>query len=98
MIKAFQIRAARAMAGLSIEDLAATTGLSAQDLLMIEKEDQPRTASAAFESVRHALEQAGVGFFEVAEASFGGPGVFMKQKLGSSDGIRPENLDATNDD
>ena len=51
-----------------------------------------------FEEVRLALENAGVLFIASGNHDEGGPGVRLKARAGSDEGIRPENLNSANDD
>ena len=97
MITGMQIRGARAMTGMSIDELAAASGLAPDIIEALEDGDgvgEPR----AFLAAKHALEAAGVIFIPSGGQDEGGPGVRLRARSESDDGIRPEFLNASNDD
>ncbi|PZM16889.1 DNA-binding protein [Rhizobium tubonense] len=96
MITAAQIRGARAMVGLSTEDLAADSKLPVASIQTIES-DIASADAKAITAVRAALEARGILFLPSGSQDSGGPGVRMKS-WDEEEGIRPENLNATNDD
>jgi DNA-binding XRE family transcriptional regulator len=97
MITGTQIRGARAMTGMSIEELANAAGLSTQTVSALEHgtgTGEPQ----AFLAAKHALEAAGILFIASGNHDEGGPGVRLKARPNGDDGLRPEELNATNDD
>ena len=95
MITPAQIRAARAMIGLSLEELAAAVKLPPSNIEALEKDGSadPKALSA----LRAELEARGVLFLASGSKEAGGPGIRLKS-WEEDGGIRPENLNATNDD
>jgi DNA-binding XRE family transcriptional regulator len=87
MIIATQIRGARAMTGMSKEQLAAASGLPVDIIETLER-DEAQGEPSAIIAVKVALENHDEG----------GPGVRLKARAGSDEGIRPENLNSANDD
>ena len=95
MLTGTQIRAGRAIAGLSIEELAAATGLSMEALN--EAETSTAVDPAVVERLRLTLEAKGVVFLAAGEDNPGaGPGVRLRQRA-KDEGIRPQNLSSAND-
>lgn len=97
MITGTQIRGARAMTGMSIEALADASGLTAGEIAALEDggdDGEHRTLSA----VKQALEAAGIIFIASGNHDEGGPGIRLKARDAGDDGLRPEELNATNDD
>ncbi|CAD7033109.1 XRE family transcriptional regulator [Pseudorhizobium endolithicum] len=95
MLTGIQLRAGRAIAGLSIEELAAATGLSAAAIT--EAETAAAVDPAAAERLRLSLEAKGVVFLAAGEDNPGaGPGVRLRQR-NPDEGIRPQNLSSAND-
>ncbi len=94
MITTEQIRAARAMIGLSVQELAAESGLSVEDILTLERGE---TAGSESLRLRQCLENRGIVFLAAGEDDPGvGPGIRLRQRP-AQDGMRPENLNAEND-
>jgi transcriptional regulator with XRE-family HTH domain len=96
MITAAQIRGARAMLGLSAERLAADSKLSVETIATLEI-DVANAGAKALHAVRDALEAHGILFVASGSEEAGGPGVRFRH-WEEDGGIRPENLNATNDD
>ena len=95
MLTGIQLRAGRAIAGLSIEELAAATGLSTTAIT--EAETAAAVDPAAAEGLRLSLEAKGVVFLAAGEDNPGaGPGVRLRQR-NAEEGIRPQNLSSAND-
>jgi hypothetical protein len=95
MLTGIQLRAGRAIAGLSIEELAAATGLSTTAIT--EAETAAAVDPAAAERLRLSLEAKGVVFLAAGEDNPGaGPGVRLRQR-NAEEGIRPQNLSSAND-
>ncbi|MBT9368361.1 helix-turn-helix domain-containing protein [Rhizobium sp. CSW-27] len=94
MISKEQIRGARAMLGLSPEDLAGASGLSTNEVLAAERGE---TAGIDLYRLRLALEGRGIVFLGAGEDDAGaGPGLRLRQPP-MDEGIRPENLSSAND-
>lgn len=78
MIGASQIRAARALLGLSAADLANLSGVPHRTIQRFEAaEDVPPSRGGTLDRVRNALENEGVEFFGDPVAS---PGVRLNRK------------------
>lgn len=97
MITATQIRGARAMIGMSIEELAAASGLPVETVMALENGEFAGEPHALFD-VRSTLEAHGIIFLSSGNQDEGGPGIRLRARTSSDDGIRPENLNAANDD
>jgi len=79
MVTAAQIRAARALLGWNGVQLAQAAGVSLQTIRRMESDLGPGRSSAAnVDSVRRALESAGILFLEGDDAGTVGPGVRLK--------------------
>ena len=72
MISPHQIRAARALAGLSQTQVAEAARVSSMTVKRAEGSGKPAASAAAVAAIRSALEAAGVVFIE---ENGGGPGV-----------------------
>ncbi|MBO9098048.1 MULTISPECIES: helix-turn-helix domain-containing protein [Rhizobium] len=96
MITAAQIRAARAMTGLSLQQLADAARLSSAEVEAIETGTEPAN-SHAVSAIRAALEASGIQFLADGSQDGGGAGLRLKHTHGD-EGTRPENLNSTNDD
>jgi transcriptional regulator with XRE-family HTH domain len=95
MLTGTQLRAGRAMTGLSVADLADATGLSTS--VIDEAETATAVDPAVVERLRLALEAKGVVFLAAGEDNPGaGPGVRLRQR-GIDEGIRPQHLSSAND-
>lgn len=77
MLTPVQLRAARAMAGLSQRELAAASGVGAQTIKNIEGGGQDPRLSTAM-ALRRTLEALGIVFMDAGEHKDGGPGVRLK--------------------
>lgn len=90
-----QSRAGRALLDLTQTQLAEAAKLGQSTVIDFER-SRRSVSSEAVRAIRAALEAAGVEF--IAENG-GGAGVRLRKPTGVLDeGIRPEHLDATNDD
>ncbi|PST21128.1 DNA-binding protein [Rhizobium sp. JAB6] len=96
MITSAQLRGARAMLGLTVETLASESKLPVSAIEALETEG-PAADMRALAAVRSVLENHGVLFLAGGSDGTGGPGIRFKH-WSDDDGIRPENLNATNDD
>lgn len=97
MITGAQIRGARAMIGLSLEELAAASNLSTDIIRTIEQAGHAEEPGA-LSAIKAALELRGIIFLASGNQNEGGPGIRLRTRDDSDDGIRPENLNAANDD
>jgi transcriptional regulator with XRE-family HTH domain len=76
MITAAQVKAARALLGLSQSELAEKTGLGIATVKRLELSTELRGAATTLWKVQTALEEAGVEFLPASDES--GPGVRLK--------------------
>ena len=91
-----QIRAARAMLGLTIDEVAAITGLSEAS---VEDAERPGAdGGAVLRILTDALEGRGVLFLSTGDEEGGGPGIRLRRPPHADDATRPEHLNAANDD
>lgn len=97
MITPAQIRAARALLGLSVDQLSAKSGVSAFLILQVEDEKAATLDQATMLTLRGALERAGICFLADGDCPPGGMGVRLAARQDTDEGLRPENLNATND-
>lgn len=81
-------RAARQVLGWSQERLAAVAGISVTEVAAIESGDWQGAVSAI---LRRALETGGIRFLEQE-------GAVVLRKTAPDDGLRPDELNASNDD
>lgn len=96
MITPYQLRAARALLDLSKTDLAEKASVTREQLVSAETNPDQRE-TAVFDAIESALVAAGIAFIADGEDG-GGPGVRLKHAIGVEAGIRPEDLNAANDD
>ncbi|MFK0163869.1 helix-turn-helix domain-containing protein [Rhizobium sp. NPDC090279] len=96
MITSAQLRGARAMLGLTAEALASESKLPVSTIEALET-GSGSPDMRALATVRSILESRGVLFLAGGSDGTGGPGIRFKH-WSENDGIRPENLNATNDD
>lgn len=95
MVTGHQLQAARVLAGLSVAELSARASLTPLDLERLEAvgaNDLPESDRAAT-AVQAALGQAGIRFTDQ-----GGRGVLLLPSGPVDEGMRPEALNAENDD
>ncbi|SSC68256.1 helix-turn-helix domain-containing protein [Ciceribacter selenitireducens] len=97
MITPAQIRAARALLGLSVDQISAKSGVSAFMVLQIEEEKSASPDQAVLLALRSAFEHAGIAFLADGDCPPGGMGVRLAARHDTGEGLRPENLNATND-
>lgn len=97
MITPAQIRAARALLGLSVDKLSSLSGVSAFMIIQVEEEKSAKPDQAALLSLRQAFERTGIVFIADGDCPPGGMGVRLAERHDHSEGLRPENLNATND-
>lgn len=90
-----QCRAARALIDMTQLELAEASGLGLSTIVEFEKQHHAAT-NASEVVIQSTLEAAGIDF--IAENG-GGAGVRLRKPNGKRDeGLRPDQLDATNDD
>lgn len=86
-----QIKAARALLGWTRKDLADRTGVTSETVQVVEKDDVALEALSSTRSrLCRTLESGGIAFL-----NGGATGV---QIASSDEGMRPEDLNASNDD
>jgi transcriptional regulator with XRE-family HTH domain len=79
VIMGSQIRAARAILRLTLQDLADASGVSVATIIRAEKSDGPSSMTRAnLTALRQALEKAGAMFIE---QDGGGPGVRLREPV-----------------
>ena len=88
-----QIRMARAAVGWGVRELAEKAGVTASTVTRIENGSDARQSTIA--AIRAAFEAAGVVF--IADNG-GGPGVRLGKPVPEPDSIRPDQLNASNDE
>ena len=81
MISAAQVRAARALVGMTQEDLAAAAGLSGQTIKRMEALGTERSSAGNVVALQRALEAAGVQFIP---ENGGGAGVRLAKPTEAS--------------
>ncbi|MBB3609035.1 DNA-binding protein [Rhizobium sp. BK602] len=96
MITSAQLRGARAMLGLTAETLATESKLPVTTIQALEMDTNAADARA-LAALRSVLEAHGVLFLANGSDGSGGAGIRFKH-WADDGGIRPENLNATNDD
>ena len=79
-MKAIQLRMARAAVGWGVRELAQKAGVTANTVTRIENGSDARQST--MESLRHALEAAGVVFID---ENGGGPGVRLRKRQQKKD-------------
>lgn len=96
MFTSAQLRAARALLGLSREALAAAAGIEPSEVAAAEA-DSAALATESQRMLHEALEAAGAVFIAAGEGGAGGPGVRLRDGA-AEPALRPEELNAANDD
>ncbi|MGV8939220.1 MAG: DNA-binding protein [Allorhizobium sp.] len=97
MINSAQIRAGRALLGLTVGELSVVCGLDTDTISAIEQVSATPSDTIQLEMLRRTLEELGVSFLSDGDLVLGGPGVRLTDRSPISDGTRPENLSAAND-
>lgn len=85
------------MIGLSLEELSTASNLPLSAVAAVETEDAA-PASNIVHALKATLEAHGIVFLASGNLDAGGPGIRLKLRDDEDDGIRPENLNSTNDD
>ncbi len=96
MLTTSQLRAARAMIGISIEELAEAAGV-AGDTIRATEASAGNAEPELSEKLKRVLQSRGIIFVAAGQQDASGPGVRLHQQP-ADEGIRPQNLNATNDD
>lgn len=96
MLTTSQLRAARAMIGISIEELAEAAGV-AGDAIRTAEASTGNAEPELSNKLKRVLESRGIIFVAAGQQDSSGPGVRLHQQP-PDEGIRPQNLNATNDD
>ena len=90
-----QLRAGRALLGLSQAELAGRTCLSVHTIRQAEAEGEAPASEAALAAIRVALEDQGVIFLDADGGE--GPGVRLRRFGPPDEGLRPDQLTSEND-
>jgi transcriptional regulator with XRE-family HTH domain len=90
-----QLRAGRALLGLSQIELAGRACLSLHTIKQAEAEQEARPSEAALAAIRVALEDQGVIFLDADGGE--GPGVRLRRFGPPDEGLRPDQLTSEND-
>jgi ribosome-binding protein aMBF1 (putative translation factor) len=96
MITTPQLRAARALLDLSQDDVSAASGLSVDDIRDAEAAAGSPSLEIA-ERLKRVFEAKGVVFVAAGQSDASGAGVRLHASS-AEEGIRPQNLNSTNDD
>jgi transcriptional regulator with XRE-family HTH domain len=95
LVTSAQLRAGRALLGLSQAELAGRTCLSTSIIQQAEAEGGPDASEAARAAIRVALEEQGVIFLEADGRD--GLGVRLRHSGPRDEGLRPDQLTSDND-
>ncbi|NGO64512.1 hypothetical protein G6N76_12630 [Rhizobium daejeonense] len=93
-----QIRAARALLGITVDQLSAKSGISAFLIIQTEAEEQANIDPSTLHALKLALQACGILFISDGDSPPGGAGVRFAERDEEDDGVRPEDLNAANDD
>jgi transcriptional regulator with XRE-family HTH domain len=88
-----QMRMARAALGWGVRELAEKAGVTASTVTRIENGSDAKQSTLM--AIRSSFEAAGVIFID---ENGEGPGVRLRKGLPSNEGIRPDELNASNDE
>lgn len=95
LITSAQLRAGRALLGLSQTELAGRVCLTLQTIKQAEADGETRASEAALAAIRVALEDQGVIFLDADGGA--GPGVRLRHFGPPDEGLRPDQLTSEND-
>ncbi len=84
------------MIGISIEELAEASGVAAETIRAAEASSGNADPQLS-EKLKRVLQSRGIIFVAAGQQDASGPGVRLHQQP-PDEGIRPQNLNATNDD
>jgi hypothetical protein len=90
-----QLRAGRALLGLSQAEVAGRACLSLHTIKLAEAEGEAHASEAALAAIRVALEDQGVIFLDADGGE--GPGVRLRRFGPPDEGLRPDQLTSDND-
>ena len=90
-----QLRAGRALLGLSQAEVAGRACLSLHTIKLAEGEGEAHASEAALAAIRVALEDQGVIFLDADGGE--GPGVRLRRFGPPDEGLRPDQLTSDND-
>jgi DNA-binding XRE family transcriptional regulator len=96
MITTAQLRAARALIDMTVDDLAGTSGLSV-DAIHSAEAGAGSPDPEVGERLKRLFESKGVVFVAAGQQDASGAGVRLHNPP-PDEGIKPQNLNATNDD
>src|ERR671917_400666 len=94
MVTPAQLRAGRALIGLSQAELAGRACLSVPTIKHAELDGEGRASEAALAAIRVALESQGVIFIDAGDE---GPGVRLRRSGPPDEGLKPSQLTSEND-
>ena len=94
MVTPAQLRAGRALIGLSRAQLAGRACLSIATVTQAETDDEFHTSEAVRAAIRVALEDQGVIFIDAGDE---GPGVRLRRSGPRDEGLKPDQLTSEND-
>ncbi len=93
-----QIRAARALLGITVDQLSEKSGVSAFLILQTEAGETANVDQATLYALKQSLQACGILFLADGDSPPGGAGVRFAAREEEDDGVRPEDLNAANDD
>jgi transcriptional regulator with XRE-family HTH domain len=94
MVTPAQLRAGRALIGLSQAELAGRACLAISAVTRAEADGESGASEAAKAAIRVALENHGVLFIDAGDE---GPGVRLRRSGPPDEGLRPDQLTSEND-
>jgi hypothetical protein len=95
MLTTSQLRAARALIGMTVEDLSQASGVSA-DVIRSTEAAAGNVEPELGDRLRRVFEAHKVAFVAAGEHGASGPGVRLHQ-LQDDEGMRPQDLNSAND-
>lgn len=95
MLTSSQLRAARALINMTIEDVSAASGLTV-DAINAAERSSGYPAAECGERLRRLFEARGVIFVGSGQQDSSGPGVRLHQ-TSADEGLRPQHLNSAND-
>ena len=95
MLTTSQLRAARALIGMTVDDLSKASGVSS-DVIRTNETAAGIVDPEIAERLRRVFESHKVVFTAAGEQGSSGPGVQLHQSQ-DDEGLRPEELNSTND-
>jgi len=96
MLTTSQLRAARALIGITVDELSGATGVSAETILSIEGSSGSADEETS-DRLKRMFESRGVVFVAAGQQDSSGEGVRL-HRWGADEGIKPDNLNSANDD